>query len=160
MGTPFYAKSTHQICYNGRHQHEYVLEYLTKYLDAVGDTPRSKPLFAYTSTHVSHDDVGIRVQTLDTHLKEHIQKMSTKDNTLTIIFADHGNTYTTYQSLADGKQEMYHPFMLMILPKTLGQKFGKTVVRNLLENQRRLFTLFDLREGLLELSRYVVVKSR
>jgi hypothetical protein len=153
MKLPFYAKGNHQICFNARHQHEYVMDYIIKYLDAIADSPQSKPLFSYTSTHVSHDDVGIRVQTLDVHLKDYIKRMSTRENTLSIIFADHGNTYTSYQAYADGKQEMYHPFMLIVVPKKMGQKFGGRVLRNLHENQKRLFTLFDLRAGLVELSR-------
>ena len=152
MSVPFYANPKHQICFNGRHQHEYVLDYVTKYIDAIGDFPVSKPLFLYTSTHVSHDDGGIRVQTLDVHLKEFIRKMSTRENTLSIIFADHGNTYTYYQSMEDGKREMYHPFMLMVVPKEMGRRFGGEVLRNLHENQRRLLHLFDLRAGLVELS--------
>jgi hypothetical protein len=156
MRLPFYAGARHQICFNARHQHEYILDYITKYLDAIAHTPQSKPLFSYTSTHISHDNVGIRVQTLDVHLKDFIQKMSTKENTLSIIFADHGNTYTGYQAYADGKQEMYHPFMLIVVPKKMGRKFGGRVLRNLHENQRRLFNLFDVREGLVELSRWVV----
>ena len=154
MRLPFYAGKIHQICFNARHQHEYVLDYITKYLDAIADGPRSKPLFSYTSTHVSHDNVGIRVQTLDVHLKEFIEKMSTRENTLSIIFADHGNTYTSYQTFADGKQEMFHPFMLIVVPKKMGQRFGGQVLRNLHENQKRLFTLFDIRAGLMELSSY------
>ena len=79
--------------------------------------------------------------------------MSTRENTLSIIFADHGNTYTRYQAMEDGKREMYHPFMLMVVPKKMGRSFGGNVLRNLHENQRRLFNLFDLRAGLVELSR-------
>ncbi|XP_028400550.1 uncharacterized protein LOC114523731 [Dendronephthya gigantea] len=154
MKLPFYAKPKHQICFNGRHQHEYVLEYLTKYLDAIRSTPQSKPLFSYTSTHVSHDDGGIRVQTLDAHLKDFIHQMTARTNTLSIVFADHGNTYTGYQAMADGKQEMFHPFMLMVVPKALGKRFGGEVLRNLYENKKRLFNLFDLRAGLVELSSY------
>lgn len=160
MKLPFYANPKHQICFNGRHQHDYVLEYLTKYLDAIRSTPQSKPLFAYTSTHISHDDGGIRVQTLDAHLKDFIHKMTAKTNTLSVVFADHGNTYTGYQATGDGKQEMFHPFMLMVVPKTLGKRFGGEILRNLHENQKRLFNLFDLRAGLVELSGSVNIFSQ
>ena len=156
MGLPFYANDKHQICFNAKHLHEYLIDYITKYLDAIADNPQIKPLFSYTTTHVSHDDVGIRVQTLDVHLRDFIKKLSTMENTLSILFADHGNTYTSYQAYEDGKQEMYHPYMLMVVPKTMGRTFGDSVLRNLHENQRRLFTLFDIRAGLVELARWVV----
>ena len=153
MTLPFYARKNHQICYNGRHTHEYLLDYVNKYIDAIRKPQQCKPLFLYTTTHVSHDDGGVRVQTFDIHLKDFIQKMSTKENTLSIIFADHGNTYTSYQAREDGKQEMYHPFLLIIVPKKLGKRFGGNVLRNLHENQKRLCHLFDIRASLLELSR-------
>ena len=78
-----------------------------------------------------------------------------KNNTISFIFADHGNTYTSYPSkFVEGKQEIYHPMMLVVLPKSLARKFGNGVVQNLKRNQRRLFDTFDLRKSLVALAKY------
>ena len=153
--TSFNDNEDHQICYNGRHQHSYLFDHLTNYLRAVTTITPSKPLFSYTETNVAHDDVGIRVQTLDEDLVDLIDNVAQTPNTFTIIFADHGNTYTDYQiSMLEGRLEMYHPILLGILPKELGRKFGEDVVENLRTNQYRLLHLFDLRESLVALSKY------
>ena len=81
--------------------------------------------------------------------------MAQLPNTFTLIYADHGNTYTEYQvSMLEGRLEMYHPVLLGILPKDLGRKFGKNIVENLRTNQGRLLHLFDIRESLVELAKY------
>lgn len=118
-------------------------------------TPQSKPLFSYTETNVAHENVGIRVKTLDQDLADFIDTISKEQNTITIIFADHGNTYTKYQvEMLEGRLEMYHPILLTILPKHLGEKLGDQIVGNLRTNQYRLLNLFDIREGLVALARY------
>lgn len=105
--------------------------------------------------HTISLSVGIRVQTLDGDLTDLIDSVSQLPNTLTIIYADHGNTYTDYQvSMLEGRMEMYHPIMLGILPKELGRKFGNNIVENLRTNQYRLLHLFDIRESLVELAKY------
>ena len=95
------------------------------------------------------------MQGFDKNLKEFIETLSKRDNTVSFLFADHGNTYTPYQTkFVEGRQEMYHPMMLVILPKTLAQKFGSDVLSNLKLNQRRLFNMFDFRKSLVALAKY------
>ncbi|XP_028396730.1 uncharacterized protein LOC114520623 [Dendronephthya gigantea] len=151
---PFFDNKQHQLCFNGHHQHEYLFDYLTRYID-ITRSPGSKPLFSYTSTHVSHDEVGLRVQSVDKHLKDFINTLSRKKNTISFLFADHGNTYTPYQvKFLEGRQEMYHPMMVVVLPKKLARKFGRNIVRNLTTNQHRLFNMFDFRASLVALANY------
>jgi hypothetical protein len=108
----------------------------------------------HTSFHLIYL-AGIRVQTLDQDLIDLIDSIAQRPNTFTIIYADHGNTYTDYQvSMLEGRLEMYHPIMLGILSKELGRKFGKDIVENLRTNQYRLLHLFDIRESLVELANY------
>lgn len=153
--TQFSAGKNHQICFNGRHHHEYFLDYITSYFKTVGKTPQSKPLFSMMALNTAHDNVGVRVQTLDKHLMNFIDAMSKEDNTVTFIYADHGNTYTYYQvAMLEGRLEMYHPMMLGVIPKKLGAKLGEQAILNVRSNQHRLLNLLDLRAGLVELSKY------
>ena len=152
---PFFDNKEHQLCFNGKHQHEYLIDYLVRYIDEIKTKPQSKPLFSYTTTHVSHDEIGLRVQSFDRHLIEFIETLSTRHNTISFIFADHGNTYTSYQvKFLEGRQEMYHPMMLIVVPKQLARKFGDNIMRNLKINQHRLFNLFDFRKSLVALAKF------
>lgn len=95
------------------------------------------------------------MQTLDNDLVNLIDSLAKLPNTFTLIYADHGNTYTEYQeSMLEGRLETYHPIMLGILPKNLGKKFGNNIVKNLKTNQNRLVHLFDVRKSLVELANY------
>lgn len=153
--TAFQDAEDHQICFNGKHHHRYLFDYLTHYLETIGRRSQSKPLFSYTETNVAHDDIGVRVQTLDRDLTDLIDAVANEPNTITIIVADHGNTYTDYQvRMLEGRFEMYHPILLTVLPKQLGEKFGQDIVSNLKTNQYRLLNLFDIRAGLVELANY------
>ena len=152
---PFFDNKDHQLCFNGKHQHQYLFDYLVHYIDTIKKLPKREPLFSYTSTHVSHDEIGLRVQSVDKHLRELIDTLSTRNNTISFLFADHGNTYTRYQvNYLEGRQEMYHPVMLVVLPKNLARKFGEDVVFNLRKNQRRLLGMFDFRKSLVALAKY------
>ena len=151
----FFANEHNQVCYNGRHHHDYVLNYLARYVTAVEKTPKSKPLFSYTALNVAHDNVGLRVQTLDQHLMEFIDTMSQQENSVTFVLADHGNSYTRYQvQVLEGRLETYHPMMIGVIPHKVAQKLGEEVLENLRTNQHRLFNILDLRDGLVEVSKY------
>lgn len=130
-----------------------MLEYITRYIAAVRQRPQSKPLFSFTALNVAHDDVGVRVQSLDKDLRGVIKKLLQEQNTMTIVYADHGNTYTSYQNRLEGRLEMYHPMFLLILPEKLEKRFGRDVLLNLQTNQHRLLSLFDIRAGLVELAK-------
>ena len=131
------------------------MNYLARYVTTVQKTPRSKPLFSYTALNVAHDNVGLRVQTLDQQVMQFIDTMSQQDNTVTFVLADHGNSYTPYQvKVLEGRLEIYHPMMIGIVPYEVGQKLGKEVLENLRANQYRLFNILDLRDGLVEVSKY------
>ena len=104
--------------------------------------------------NVAHDDEGIRVQTLDKDLMNFIDAMSKQNNTVTIIYAYHGNTYTNYQYMIEGRMEMYQPMMVAVIPKKAAELFGEKAMFNLKTNQHRLFNLLDVREGLLEISKF------
>ena len=151
----FRASKYHQTCFNGRHQHEYLLNYLSRYIKTVESDPRSKPFFSYTPMKVSHDNIGLRVQTLDKHIMEFIDTMSKQENTITFIISDHGNVYTRYQwEMLEGRLEKYNPMMIAIIPHKVGQLLGDEVLNNLRVNQHRLLHMLDLRAAVVGLSKF------
>ncbi|XP_012939880.1 uncharacterized protein LOC101855651, partial [Aplysia californica] len=131
------------ICYNGRHQHEYLLDYLAGYQHTL--TSANRPWFSFTMTNVGHEETGRRIQTLDLALSHYISAASAQANTLTILFSDHGNSYGRFVSESTEAQvEMFHPFLFFIVPRQVGRQLGVRAMRSLGVNSRRLVSLLDV----------------
>ncbi|KAK7065225.1 hypothetical protein SK128_004395 [Halocaridina rubra] len=138
------------VCYNGRHHHEYILDYLQLYHAAFQDA--EVPFITYASTSVSHDESGIRVQTLDRPLSEYLKSASTLENTLTIVFSDHGNTYGKFiESSPEAHAETFNPALFMIVPLGVKSVLGDVQMRILKENENHLTSLIDVHHMLLEI---------
>lgn len=138
-----------QICYNGWNMDSYYLQYLTNKLQQTKDTN----LFSFTAINLAHDGVGRRVQGIDADLKAFFQDMTNQENTITIIFGDHGNTYSDFVYVdMEGRYEMFHPAMFIIIPEKVGLKLGKEKLYALRTNQQRLMTLFDIHHMLKHLA--------
>ena len=138
---PFHGPSA--ICYNGKYQHTYILSYLAELQKQSKKV--SKPFFHYTEINVGHDDHGRRIQTLDEDLAEYIQSISTQDNMMTILFADHGNAYGTYFRKSDeARVEVFHPTLTILASKNIPQILNEKQMRALTVNQDRLVSILDV----------------
>ena len=81
-----------------------------------------------------------------------MRAMANEQNTLTVILADHGNTYTGYSSeFLEGRFEMYHPSLFIIVPDRVAALLGRKAMSALGENQRRLVTMIELHHSLMVL---------
>lgn len=148
--TPFNGPEGHRICYNGKFQHFYFLKYNLDTLQAIASNPKALPLLSYISLSVGHDEHGRRIQTLDEALSQYVQRVAQDSNTITLVLADHGNTYTDYTSTTiEGRFEMFHPSLFMIIPNEVAKKIGKDALDSLTINQRRLVTMIDLHQSLM-----------
>ena len=79
--------------------------------------------------------------------------MSEDTNTLTILLADHGNTYTTYTTLVpEGRFEMFHPSLFVIVPRRVADLLGEEAMSALRVNQQRLVTIIELHHSLMALA--------
>ena len=135
------------LCFNGRFHHDYYLDYLHERHEAA--TRRGVPLVTFTGLNTAHDHTGRRVQSLDFDLSRFVRRMSRVENTLTILFADHGNTYTTYtHAVTEGRFEQFHPSFFIILPDGVKKMLGKQIVENLRDNQKKLLTMMDIHSAL------------
>ena len=112
----------------------------------------SEKLVSYTGLHVAHDDTGRRVQSIDKYLSEFIGRIAFVDNTLTVLLADHGNTYTEYtHAIMEGRFEQYHPFFFLIIPKVVQKKLSWQILNNLRQNQKKLLTTLDIHNALISI---------
>ncbi|XP_054756100.2 uncharacterized protein LOC129262085 [Lytechinus pictus] len=131
------------ICYNGEYQHAYMLQYL-KSLQKAQQSTRT-PFFHYTESNVGHDDLGVRVQGLDKALAEYLIFAASLDNTMTILLADHGNSYGSFiQKSEEGRIEMFHPSMFILLSKNAGRLLTPSQINALRVNQDRLTSILDI----------------
>ncbi|CAL1531526.1 unnamed protein product [Lymnaea stagnalis] len=131
------------VCFNGKHQHEYLLDYL--HLFQTSMEAMKQPFFTFTMTNVGHEDTGRRIQTLDDALAHYLQSAASLQNTLTIVFSDHGNAYGKYiQEINEARIELFHPFMFFIIPSTVANKLGVNSMRSLGLNTHRIISFLDL----------------
>ncbi|XP_072051045.1 uncharacterized protein [Amphiura filiformis] len=139
----FYFQTNEAKCYNGKYQHSYILSHLDelqKQLQKAG-----KPFFHYTETNVGHEGTGRRIQTLDEDLANYLNSVSTRDNMLTILLADHGNNYgELFEKTGEARVEMHHPMLIIHASKNLPQIIGEDKMKALLLNQDRLVSILDL----------------
>ena len=141
---PFQRTKHDQVCFNGEFQHNYLLDHVLSW-----HKHSSRPTFAYTALNVPHDSFGRRTQSLNLGLLNHARKALKTGNTLTILLADHGNTYTSYvRQTVEGRFEMFHPSFFMIVPDSVAKILGDDTMDSLRANQRRLFTMIDVNAGL------------
>ena len=153
IDSPFNGPPGDQICFNGQFQHSYFLRYIADTLNAIRSTRKAKPILMYTALNVAHDQRSMRTQTLDGTLQNYVSSVAKDESTLSIILADHGNTYTWYASeFLEGRFEMFHPSLFFIVPDKVASLLGEDVMSALKVNQRRLVTMIDLHRSLMALA--------
>ena len=131
------------VCYGNRYQHEYILEYLQIYQEQLLESGQG--FFTFTGQSVGHDETGRRIQTMDQHLAKYVEFAQSLDNTVTIIFADHGNTYGTFPERSfEGKIEMFQPSLFIILPKSVQDLLKNKRLNWLINNQFKLVSYLDV----------------
>ena len=159
--SPFNGPENNQICFNGKFQHSYFLRSVVDTVKAISQAKYALPLFSYMSLSVGHDNAGRRIQTLDDDLVQYVTELAHDNSTLTIILADHGNTYTYYASaILEGKFEMFHPHLFMIVPTTVADYLGEKALEALRINQRRIVSMYDLHDTIMALAASAVDEVR
>ncbi|XP_072043228.1 uncharacterized protein [Amphiura filiformis] len=139
------------ICYNGKYQNDYLLDSMELLQTQLISANRS--FFNYWDLNVAHEPTARRIQTLDDRLSMFIESLSKQDNTLTLMFGDHGLKYGPIVSgTTEGSIEVAHPVCFAIASKNLEEKLGKDKMDALRINQDRIIDIIDLRQTLLTLS--------
>uniref|UniRef100_UPI00398E932E uncharacterized protein n=1 Tax=Pristiophorus japonicus TaxID=55135 RepID=UPI00398E932E len=141
------------ICYNGIHQHAYLLQYIEYVITRFSFL--QKPLFSFLMLDSNHEDTGLRLKQVDEDLAKHVSFLADQQNTVTFILSDHGNNYGRFVSMTTESQvELFHTTLFMIVPDTAAILLGEKKIRSLHTNQHRLISLLDIHhtlQGLLPL---------
>lgn len=143
---PFWLEAIKLIqggfCINSRATHDVSLKYLLSFFRGYKDMPK----FAFSShADISHSNVNT-VGYADDDLKaflETMEKESFLDNTLLIIFSDHGPRFSNFRKTIQGKLEERFPFMSMTMPKWFRDRYPD-LFNNLVHNSRVLTSPFDV----------------
>ncbi|XP_060070217.1 uncharacterized protein LOC132550201 [Ylistrum balloti] len=131
------------VCYGGQFQHQFAFDYLSLYQSHMTDLQQR--FITFFQTNVGHEDTGRRIKTLDKSLASYLKFAATQNDTMTILFSDHGNSYGSFLDKSlEGRVEMFHPFLMMVLPQSVRNKLGPDKSSSLISNQDKLISLLDL----------------
>lgn len=131
------------VCYNGIHQHAYLLQYVEYFINRFSSLNR--PTFTFLMLDIAHEDTGIRVKQIDEDLAKHVSFLARLPNTISVILSDHGNTYGRFLSASpESYVEIFHPSLFIIVPDLASRIMVNTRMKTLHINQRRLVSLVDV----------------
>ena len=146
------VKTTGKYCINSRASHDESLKYLLSFFRGYTNRPK----FAFSShAEISHNSINT-VGYADEDLKAVLQTMekeSLLENTLLIIFADHGPRFSNFRKTIQGKLEERFPFMSITTPKWFRGKYPD-LYNNLAHNAHVLTSPFDVYATLRHLLSY------
>ena len=145
-------ETPHKVCLNGEFYSQYFLDYITKAYAALGNDKKAKSMLSFMHFNTGHEYTGVRMKNMDANLAKFLIKMSQSPDTLTVIFADHGNRNTKYSYTDEGRRETFDPILFMLVPEGVAEKLGEQRMAALVENQKRLFTLLDVHRALMSLN--------
>lgn len=148
-------KSTNQlkeptVCFSVRPYGEFFLNYTTRLLAASRNANTKSPIFAFTNLGVGDELSGTRLRQMDDSFSHYVRTLSKNQDTLTVIFSDHGpkSTQHSFHSM-EGRAEMYDALLFVILPKNVAEKLQYHKTNSLLANQQRLVTTIDIHNAVL-----------
>lgn len=142
------------VCFNGKPMSVYFIQYALDQLKTREKIKNSKPIFSYTHLNFAHETTGIRVRALDDYLDMFMKDFSQLENTITVLWSDHGGKTDKYSiNELTGRFETYDPILFMVIPKTLQRFIGEEKYQNLIENQNSLVHVIDMRTSLLNFVR-------
>lgn len=148
-------KSTNQlkektVCFSGKPYTDYFLNYTTNLLEVNRESHRKRPIFSFTNLGVGNEISGTRIRQIDDSLAHYVKVLAQDDDTLTVIFSDHGPKSTKHSLYSmEGRKEMYDSVLFVILPKKVAEKLQFHKTHALITNQDRLVTTVDLHDAVL-----------
>uniref|UniRef100_A0A0B6ZQB1 Sulfatase N-terminal domain-containing protein n=1 Tax=Arion vulgaris TaxID=1028688 RepID=A0A0B6ZQB1_9EUPU len=138
--------STGHHCIADRLETTMVLDYITDFSRVF----RDKPHFGFSFiTRLTHDNTELVSSADFAYLKffKRFKEEGHLNNTVLILYSDHGYRFGKMRASYIGKVEERLPFMYLIFPPSFHQKYP-SLVSNLRTNAQRLTTPFDVYETL------------
>ncbi|KAJ7370443.1 hypothetical protein OS493_032333 [Desmophyllum pertusum] len=141
-----------RICFGGKVYSEHFLDYSLSVFQGYIDSGRRQPIFAYTHLSPGHEVTGTRIRQIDDALSGYLYSIAHEEDTLTIVFSDHGPKTTKYSfQTMEGRGEIYDSLLFAIVPEKVSNILGLRRVRAMVTNQNRLLTTLDLHNTLMSI---------
>lgn len=129
--------------------HMYLLNYMKDFFTKYHNVSKFAFMFGSELTHWDNNP-GEYMDEDFVELLTFLKNDGHLENTVLIVFADHGARYSKVRYTVQGKMEERLPMMSLTFPKWFRAKHPK-LFRNLKENADKLTTPFDIHETLLDI---------
>lgn len=141
-----------RICFGGKVFAEHFLDYSLNVFQGYIDSGKTQPIFAYTHLSPGHEVTGTRIRQIDDALSGYLYSIAHEENTLTIVFSDHGpkTTKLSFQTM-EGRAEVYDSLLFAIVPSKVANILGLRRMRAMITNQKRLLTTLDLHKAIMSI---------
>ncbi|XP_045199770.2 uncharacterized protein LOC123554018 [Mercenaria mercenaria] len=142
-------KESQRYCTGNTPNHMYLIKYMKDFFEKYDNVSKFAFMFGSELTHwdnnpgeyMDDDFVGLfKFLKLKGHL----------ENTVLIVFGDHGARYSKVRYTVQGKMEERLPLMSLTFPKWFRVKYPH-LFKNLKKNSNKLTTPFDIHETLLDI---------
>ena len=141
-----------RICFGGRVFSDHFLDYSLSVFQGYIDSGRRQPIFAYTHLSPGHEVTGTRIRQIDDALSGYLHSIAHEEDTLTIVFSDHGPKTTRYSfQTMEGRGEIYDSLLFAIIPEKVANILGLRRMLAMVTNQRRLLTTLDLHHTIMSI---------
>ncbi|XP_015929498.2 uncharacterized protein [Parasteatoda tepidariorum] len=136
------AKQYNSTCINSQLETDLMYDYLINFVKTMG----GRPYFAFCMVSILTHDVADYASYADApaaRLLKGLDETGALNNSVLVIFSDHGIRYGKIRETYIGKFEERMPFMYIHFPKWFLAQ-NSDINRNMIVNQERLMTLFDI----------------
>jgi len=130
-------------CFGNKHAHHHHFDFVKSFFKAYEGVGR----MSFNHILAGHEGTLSEIEIVDKHFPEFLKHMDQhfSNNTVTIIFGDHGPRYGEYRQTLVGKLEERLPALFVLVPPWLIQKYPY-IAANLQQNQHLLTTAFDIHQ--------------
>ncbi|XP_078596674.1 uncharacterized protein LOC144873292 [Branchiostoma floridae x Branchiostoma japonicum] len=135
-----------QFCFGATPKHHYTLKYARDFVEAYHDIPKFAIAF---HTELSHGRLNM-LQAADEDILTLIKSWKDNgylNNTVLVLFADHGPRYGRIRQQLQGRLEERLPFFGIAVPPWMKESHPE-IIRNLKKNEERLTSAFDFHKTL------------
>ena len=141
-------------CLGSRPVHRVMLDYLMDYMTKYRDVPHFGFSFLVGLTH---DNINpLKLMDYDLYrFMSYAKQDGLLNNTIILLFGDHGSRYAQIRQSLQGKLEERLPFFSITMPDWIARRYPG-LYANLVKNKNRLLTPFDAHETLKSVLHYSV----
>ncbi|KAB7501896.1 hypothetical protein Anas_00019, partial [Armadillidium nasatum] len=148
-----YPYSSHpNYCFYSAPRHKVFLKYITDFFNVYNDKPKFGFAMHAELSHSDNNLIGIADRDIKASLEE-LRKKGHLNETILIVFSDHGNRFSAMRSTQEGKQEERLPFFSIYLPQKFKTRYP-SAADNVRVNAERLTSPFDIHETLKDLTQF------